>query len=56
MLIFEFFSIEHTLKNNMIVGTKKEKKFDVEKLKEQIISIKKIYRIRNHKVESLLKT
>ena len=52
--LFEFVSTEHTPKNNMIVGTKQKKKFDVEKLDEQINSIKDFYGINEQKLEKLL--
>lgn len=53
--LFEFISTEHTPKNNMIVGTKQNKKVaDAEKLDEQINSIKDFYGIKEQKLESLL--
>lgn len=53
--LFEFVSTEHTPKNNMIVGTKQDKKTDAEKLEEQINSIKDFYGIKEQKLESLIK-
>lgn len=52
--LFEFVSTEHTPKNNMIVGTKQDKKTDAEKLSEQINSIKDFYGIKEQKLEKLL--
>ncbi|CAN5684871.1 SAM-dependent methyltransferase [soil metagenome] len=52
--LFEFIATEHTPKNNMIVGTKQDKQTDIEKLDEQINSIKDFYGIREQKLESLL--
>ncbi len=44
---------ENTPKNNMVVGTKQKKKFDAEKLDEQINSIKDFYGINEQKSKSL---
>ncbi len=52
--LFEFVSTEHTPKNNMIVGTRHEKKIDAEKLNGQIKSIKEFYGIRQQRLENLL--
>lgn len=52
--LFEFVSTEHTPKNNMIVGTKQNKKAETKMLDEQIQSIKEFYGIENQKLESLL--
>ncbi len=52
--LFEFISTEHTPKNNMIVGTKQERKSDAEKIGEQINSIKEFYGIKVQKLETLL--
>lgn len=52
--LFEFISTEHTPKNNMIVGTKHEKKIDAEKLNEQIKSVKEFYGIKQQRLENLL--
>ncbi len=52
--LFEFVSTEHTPKNNMIVGTRHEKKIDAEKLDGQIKSIKEFYGIRHQRLENLL--
>ncbi|HEY0657841.1 MAG TPA: SAM-dependent methyltransferase [Pyrinomonadaceae bacterium] len=53
--IFEFISTEHTPKNNMIVGTRQNKKDDAEKIGEQIKSIKDFYSIKEQRLENLLK-
>jgi SAM-dependent methyltransferase len=50
--LFEFISIEHTPKNNMIVGTRGAKK--PEDIDEQIDAIKEFYGIENQRLESLL--
>lgn len=52
--VFEFISTEHTPKNNMIVGTRTEKKVETEKLDEQISSIKEFYGIREQRLDSLI--
>ena len=52
--LFEFISTEHTPKNNMIVGTKHERKVETEKLDEQIRSIKNFYGIEQQRLENLL--
>lgn len=52
--LFEFISTEHTPKNNMIVGTKQERKIDAEKIGEQINSIKEFYGIKEQRLETLL--
>jgi SAM-dependent methyltransferase len=52
--LFEFISTEHTPKNNMIVGTRKEGKDDVEKFGKQIDEIKEFYGIKEQKLDILL--
>jgi SAM-dependent methyltransferase len=52
--LFEFISTEHTPKNNMIVGTRHDRKVESEKLDEQIKSIKTFYGIREQRLENLL--
>ncbi len=54
--IFEFISTEHTPKNNMIIGTLKEKEFDSQKISEQIQTIKDFYGIENQHLHKLLKS
>jgi hypothetical protein len=52
--LFEFIATEHTPKNNMIVGTKSNRKIELENFDEQIQSIKKFYGIEEQKLESLI--
>jgi SAM-dependent methyltransferase len=52
--LFEFVSTEHTPKNNMIVGTRQNKKPAADKLEEQIKAIKDFYGIREQRLENLL--
>lgn len=52
--LFEFISTEHTPKNNLIVGTKQERKSDTEKIGEQINSIKEFYGIKIQRLETLI--
>ncbi len=52
--IFEFIATEHTPKNNMLVGTKSDRKIDSENLNGQIKSIKEFYGIREQRLEKLL--
>ncbi len=52
--LFEFISTEHTPKNNMIVGTKHDRKIETEKLDEQIKAIKDFYGIKEQKLETLI--
>lgn len=53
--VFEFISLEHTAKNLMIVGKKMTKPNpDKQKILDDIRSIKKIYGIEKHYLESLL--
>lgn len=52
--LFEFIATEHTPKNNMIVGTRREKTVDAERINEQIKSIKEFYGIREQRLENLL--
>ena len=52
--IFEFISTEHTPKNNMIVGTRTQKKVNFEKFDEQIKAIKEFYGIKEQRLENLL--
>jgi SAM-dependent methyltransferase len=54
--LFEFVATEHTPKNNMIVGTRTTKEIEIEKLQEQIESIKEFYGISEQKLEKLLET
>ncbi len=52
--LFEFIATEHTPKNNMIVGTHREKTVDEDKLNEQIRAIKEFYGIKTQRLETLL--
>lgn len=53
--LFEFISLEHTGKNRMIVGIKRDKpRIDTDKILRQIAIIKEFYGIKEHKLESLL--
>lgn len=53
--VFEFISTEHTPKNLMIVGRKIDKYgINKEKIQESIISIKELFGIKKHYLESLL--
>ena len=52
--IFEFISNEHTRKNIMLVASKSNKKPMVDKIDEEINTIKKEFNIDQHYLESLL--
>jgi len=52
--VFEFISTEHTPKNNMIVGTRTDKKTNAEKLEKEIKTIKEFYGIEEQRLETLL--
>lgn len=52
--IFEFISNEHTRKNIMLVASKSNKKPMVDKIDEEINTIKKEFNIEQHYLESLL--
>ena len=52
--VFEFIASEHTPKNNMIVGTKRERPIDAEALSRQILEIKDFYGIYEQRLEKLL--
>jgi len=52
--VFEFISTEHTPKNVMIVGEKTSERPDDKRILDDITSIKKIYGIGNHYLETLL--
>ena len=53
--LFEFISVEHTPKNNMLVGTRLSKPKDTDKIQQQIAGVKDLYGIREHHLETLLK-
>lgn len=52
--LFEFIATEHTPKNNMLVGTRIEKKDDAETFARQINQIKEFYGIKEQRLETLL--
>lgn len=52
--LFEFIATEHTPKNNMLVGTRIEKKGKTQKFESQIAEIKEFYGIKEQRLESLL--
>jgi len=52
--LFEFIPTEHTPKNNMIVGTRQQKKPDAEKFDDEIKAIKAFYGIETQRLEKLL--
>ena len=54
--LFEFVSIEHTPKNNMLVGTRLAKPDPPDEFDRQINEIKQLYGIREHHLETLLKS
>ncbi len=54
--VFEFISTEHTPKNNMIVGTRLERRTNGETISNQIDQIKKFYGIRSQRLDELLKS
>lgn len=52
--LFEFVSVEHTPKNNMLVGIRLTKSKSPERFDQQINEIKSLYGIREHHLEKLL--
>jgi SAM-dependent methyltransferase len=52
--LFEFVSLEHTPKNNMLAATRLKTPGDAEPIERQIIEIKQLYGIREHHLETLL--
>ncbi len=52
--VFEFIAPEHTPKNNMIVGTKRERTVESENINRQISEIKEFYGIHELRLEKLL--
>ncbi len=52
--IFEFIATEHTPKNNMIVGTRLDKTYNIEEFENQIQEIKVFFGIKSHRLETLL--
>ena len=54
--LFEFISVEHTPKNNMLVGTRLKQRADPDEFDQQINQIKFQYRIEKHHLETLLRS
>ena len=54
--LFEFISVEHTPKNNMLVGTRLKKSSDPEPCDRQIAEVKNLYGISEHHLEKLLRS
>lgn len=52
--LFEFVSVEHTPKNNMLIGTRVDRPADAARFDEQIAAIKNLYGITGQRLESLL--
>lgn len=52
--VFEFISTEHTPKNNMIVGTKRDRPIDPARLARQIAELKEFYGINSQRLEKLI--
>jgi hypothetical protein len=52
--LFEFVPVEHTPKNNMLVGTRLKKTADATRFQDQIDKIKDLYTIKHHHLEQLL--
>ena len=52
--IFDFVPIEHTPKNNMLVGTRLRNPPLTDEFDQQITDLKKLYGIRKHHLETLL--
>jgi hypothetical protein len=52
--MFEFVAVEHTPKNNMLVGTRKKGSTDWEQVNTEIETIKHWYGVTRHHLESLL--
>ncbi len=52
--VFEFISNEHTRKNVMLIGSKSTKKRDTEAIDAKIESLKELYHIDTHYLETLL--
>jgi len=53
--LFEFVAVEHTPKNNMLVGTKLEKAVDIGRFDGEITEIKAFYGIIEQRLETLLR-
>ncbi|HEY2846417.1 MAG TPA: SAM-dependent methyltransferase [Pyrinomonadaceae bacterium] len=53
--LFEFIAVDHTPKNNMLVGTRLAKSGDTSRFQNEIDEIKQAYGIEHHHLEELLK-
>lgn len=53
--LFEFVPVEHTPKNNMLVGTRLKKPADPQQFDQQIAEIKSLHGIRTQRLESLIR-
>jgi len=53
--MFEFVAIEHTPKNNMLVGTRLAGKVNKEQIDEEIETIKRWYGVKQHHLYELLR-
>jgi hypothetical protein len=52
--MIEFVPVEHTPKNNLIVGTRLKKPRDTGTIEREIVEIKQFYGIRRHRLDTLL--
>ncbi len=52
--LFEFVALEHTPKNNMLVGTRLKKPLEPQQFEDQIAAIKSFYSIEKQHLETLL--
>jgi SAM-dependent methyltransferase len=52
--LFEFVAVEHTPKNNMLVGTKLENPVDIDRFEGEVTDLKAFYGIREQRLETLL--
>jgi hypothetical protein len=52
--LFEFVSVEHTPKNNMLVGTRLRSPLPTEHFERQIEELKSFFGIREQRLETLL--
>jgi len=53
--MLEFVSVEHTPKNNMLVGTRLAKPRDTSDVDREIDELKAFYGIEHHRLDELLK-
>jgi hypothetical protein len=54
--LFEFISVEHTPKNNMLVGTRLAKPPSPDRYDDQIHAVKEFYGIGHQRLETLLRS